>query len=210
MDNVETNKGLMEKCGSRIFDGKNRKKPLHLKKDLDGITFSNKKNPYGILNCIPMDKEWRKWCKGEWWGQENFENALLKHPKLDKRLFEIRKRLLSFGGETACIPAYPDADTDLILNFGQFWLGNNVRKMSGEIGKCHRNSCELWEANPEITRICTGFALTEDGMWREHSWVIWLKPRSTQIVETTPVSRIAYYGYVMTEEQCRVFAEDNF
>lgn len=61
----------------------------------------------------------------------------------------------------------------------------------------------------DITRICTGYALSEDGMWRQHSWIIWHKARSNQIIETT-VPRILYFGFVMTTEMCEEFADNNY
>lgn len=52
-------------------------------------------------------------------------------------------------------------------------------------------------------------ALSDDGMWRQHSWLVWHKARSNQIVETT-VKRIVYYGFVMPYDMCQKFADDNF
>jgi hypothetical protein len=84
-----------------------------------------------------------------------------------------------------------------------------------DIGKpcdCHRNSCDLWEANrnnPDIrVHIATGYALTKDGMWRQHSWVVWIKARSVKIVETT-TPRIAYFGFVMTDKEAELFNRHN-
>lgn len=41
-----------------------------------------------------------------------------------------------------------------------------------------------------------------------YSWLVWMKPKSNQIVETT-VPRLAYFGYVMTTEQCEKFVASN-
>jgi hypothetical protein len=53
--------------------------------------------------------------------------------------------------------------------------------------------------------ICTGYALTRDGMWRQHSWVY---TRSGTVVETT-VKRVQYFGFIMNETECEIFLEDN-
>ena len=89
------------------------------------------------------------------------------------------------------------------------WNPMNTKLMHGKPSKCHANSANLWEQNKDITRICTGYALSKDGMWRQHSWLVWHKARSNQIVETT-VKRIAYYGFVMTYDMCQQFADENY
>lgn len=127
---------------------------------------------------------------------------------MDDRLFDLRQKLLDFAGEAVCFPGYEE-DLDNILNYGQFWIGNNIKLMRGEPSQYHANSCNLWEQNKDITRICTGYALSEDGMWRQHSWIIWHKARSNQIIETT-VPRILYFGFVMTTEMCEEFADNNY
>lgn len=159
----------------------------------------------------PMDDEWRDNClESQWWAQSTFEEASKffdPQRPLSRKLFDIRDKLLSFGGEMACMPAFPDADTDYIIKYGQFWLGKNHKMMRGLPSQCHYNACSLWLENKDNTRICTGFALSKDGMWREHSWLVQYRPSSNIIVETT-VPRVAYFGYVMTKEQCEAFVED--
>ena len=54
----------------------------------------------------------------------------------------------------------------------------------------------------------TGYALSADGMWRQHSWLIHRKPRSNRVVETTE-PRILYFGFAMTLEHCEKFVSYN-
>ena len=147
-------------------------------------------------------------CSETFWFQDTLEDMKKLHPTMDDRLFDLRQKLLDFAGEAVCFPGYEE-DLDNILNYGQFWIGNNIKLMRGEPSQCHANSCNLWEQNKDITRICTGYALSEDGMWRQHSWIIWHKARSNQIIETT-VPRILYFGFVMTTEMCEEFADNNY
>lgn len=56
--------------------------------------------------------------------------------------------------------------------------------------------------------IATGYALSEDGLWRSHSWVIQPMKRTVRVWETT-VKRVAYFGVVLTDEECEQFWYDN-
>jgi hypothetical protein len=80
--------------------------------------------------------------------------------------------------------------------------------MKGRPSQCHFNSCRCWEANQDKAVLCTGYALSEDGMWRCHSWLVELRPRRNKIVETT-VPRVAYFGFGMTTDESWDFYFDN-
>jgi hypothetical protein len=55
---------------------------------------------------------------------------------------------------------------------------------------CHWNVAHLWKSeNRQISGIGTGYALSEDGLWRQHSWCL----TSTGILETTEL-RHTYFG----------------
>ena len=207
-----TNGMLKVKCGTRvIYNDVSQILPITNKKDFDDfiIYSENKSNKIkSKLKWEPMSEEWKNNCKNNFWFQNTLEDMKAKHPSMDDRLFLLKNHLLEFAGEAVCLPGYEE-DLENILSYGQFWLGNNIKMMRGLPSHCHANASRLWENNKEKCRICTGYALSPDGMWRQHSWVIWMKPRSNQIVETT-VPRIAYFGFVMTDEQCEEFAENNF
>jgi hypothetical protein len=51
-------------------------------------------------------------------------------------------------------------------------------------------------------RLSTGFALSDDGMWRPHSW---LRASSGTLIETTE-QRVAYYGFAFDDEGAELFA----
>jgi len=81
----------------------------------------------------------------------------------------------------------------------------------GQANRCHANTSNLWLANKDQHEIviCTGYALSNDGMWRQHSWLALRRPRSIQIIETTE-RRVAYFGFAMTEEEAMKFIENNY
>ncbi|MBQ8806613.1 MAG: hypothetical protein IJZ68_09245 [Bacteroidaceae bacterium] len=164
------------------------------------------------LTTIPMDEEWKNTISKRFWYHKNgideyiAENGNV-HVPMVKKLFELRDRLLKFGGEEVCLPAY-DEDVFKIMERGQLWYGDRIHMMKGKPSQCHRNSSYCWEANQDKAVLCTGYALSEDGMWRQHSWLVELRPRRNKIVETT-VPRIAYFGFGMTTEEARDFYFDN-
>lgn len=153
-----------------------------------------------------------------WWAAANMATGVFD-PKLashhggklpDPRFFDLHKKLLSFGGYETCFPVIEE-DMEDILQRGQFWFGDHYRLLKGKKNACHANSCNLWEANRKDHEIAiaTGYALSDDGVWRQHSWLLLRGSRSVQIVETT-CKRVAYFGFVMTEEEALEFCENNY
>ena len=108
--------------------------------------------------------------------------------------------ILAFGGWAVCHPALDD-DLDRILARGILLDGARARKTRGRPCDCHVNSAEIWMGLKETTSVMTGYALSDDGMWRVHSWVATLdqsgKPR---LLETT-VPRRAYFGFLRSPEE---------
>lgn len=165
------------------------------------------------LFTTPIDAEWQSWIDNQWWSTKYKEASDLNPdpfpwaPGRAAKMFELRKLLLSFGGSEVCMPAY-DEDVQRIIDRGQLWYGDRIHMMKGRPSQCHRNSSYCWEANKDKAVLCTGYGLSEDGMWRSHSWLVELRPRRNKIVETT-VPRIAYFGYGMTTEEAWDFYFDN-
>lgn len=167
-------------------------------------------------HSVLTDEEWQENMKEVWWHSSRPISYLLeKDPrvKIDyaEKIDTLRNKLYSLcNGSEVCLPPIEE-DIDAINDRGQFWHGKGIRMMKGKPSQCHRNTCELWENNyKEIDiHIATGYALSDDGMWRQHSWLVINKTCSTTIVETT-VKRIGYYGFLMTEEEALKFCGDNY
>lgn len=199
-------------CGSRVvLDGKSCIAPIDDKAFFDKcLMYSESKNLHAknTVAWQPMSDDWKERCRSNsFWLQDTVAEAKKMFPGMDERLFELKTRLLDFAGEAVRLPEYEE-DLENILEYGQFWLGYNAERMPGEPCQCHKNSALLWRENRDITNICTGYALSEDGMWRQHSWLIRRKPRSNKIVETT-MPRVLYYGFALTPEMCKEFADEN-
>lgn len=164
----------------------------------------------------PIDAEWQKSIDAQWWAKKNGIEQILPENMSDypeyfvnmmKSMLQLRTLLLSFGGSEVCMPAYEE-DLYNILARGQLWYGDRIHMMKGQPSQCHRNSSYCWEANQDKTVLCTGYALSEDGMWRQHSWLVELRPRKNRIVETT-VPRVAYFGFGMDADEAWKFYFDN-
>ena len=202
---------IRQSCGSRVVvNGVSCISPITDREMYDSsLLYSAAKNKHAKESLVwkPMSEDWKENCREEFWFQDTVKEAIRLHPQMDRRLFDLKERLLSFAGEAVCLPAY-EPDLENILSYGQFWLGYNAERMLGEDCHCHSNSALLWEVNKDKTVICTGYALSADGMWRQHSWLIHRKPRSNRVVETTE-PRILYYGFAMTLELCEKFVSYN-
>lgn len=149
------------------------------------------------VSHTPIDKEWKEWIKQKFWAT-NYEGKIA-HNLLP--LLELRDFLLGFGGEEVCLPAH-ESDLENILSRGQLWYGDRVEFMKGEPCECHRNTCYLWLGNKARILIATGYALSDDGMWRQHTWGVY--PQKKKIIETT-VERVLYFGFVMNLEESENF-----
>lgn len=155
-----------------------------------------------------FDKEWENNIKDMWWYHKNTDIPVCaKDSFFDKRMFDLRDKLLTFAGREVCMPI-ADYDINEILTRGQIWYGDRVVMRTGAQSQCHRNSANLWHKNKDRYVLCTGYALTEDWMWRQHSWLVEPRKRKPQIIETT-THRILYFGFGMTPEEAQKFYEAN-
>ena len=145
--------------------------------------------PHPVV-CTPMDEAWKDRCREKWWGP----GSKLPFPDDWKREAEHRgvmDRCLSFGGETVCMPN-EDPDIMEIFTKGVFIYGDNATLIEMQASNCHENVMVLFEANPSRYAPMTGYALSDDGVWRSHSWLVDLSTGT--LVETTK-SRTSYFGF---------------
>lgn len=107
---------------------------------------------------------------------------------------------------------YDIYDLKRMIKDGHFLYGDRAKVIAGPPGQCHRNSSELWKLNYKNfnVHIETGYALSKDGMWYQHSWlVLFNKKNQIEVIETTPLRRIAYYGFQMTHKEAVKFYNDH-
>jgi hypothetical protein len=165
-------------------------------------------NPYPAL-CTPLGQDWRevtRESKMQWWASTNEHFRTKVWPDFDMRVYDLRDKIVAFGGEEVCMP-YGEPEVEELISRGQLW-GATSRMQIGVMSQCHRNSAKLWAKNQDKCFIATGYALSEDGLWRGHTWCVKRTSRGISIIETT-VPRLLYFGYVLTLEESIAFETDH-
>lgn len=165
----------------------------------------------------PIDREHQMRCKqSSWWEPTNLRSRAAFHAlygtcpeDIYQDFLNLNAKLLSFGGHMVIFPAIEE-DAKAILNRGYLRNGRS-KMMMGRPSQCHSNTAELWERNVGTydVSICTGYALSQDGLWRQHSWLLHRYTTSRQarerVIETT-AKRLAYFGFEMTQQEAALFA----
>ena len=123
-------------------------------------------------------------------------------PPADPSKLRIALRLLSIDGNQVCIQ---DEERPNFRNWisaeGQQWPVDNVKTTRGQSGHCHRNCAILWKKSPDKLSMILGYALSDDGMWRQHTFLI---DKQGPITETT-TPRPAYYGVKVDGKEAQEF-----
>jgi hypothetical protein len=127
-------------------------------------------------------------------------------PRQDEtEILILHDRLLSIGGRNLVHPLGGDADMPAVISKGALMPGT-VQYKRMRTSACHRNVAKLWLQVPcRLSAIGTGYALSDDGLWRQHSWGI---KRDGTLVETTVV-RVHYFGLQLRDRAAGLFAEQN-
>src|SRR5262249_3506517 len=115
-------------------------------------------------------------------------------------LKKLRKHLLSVGG-IAVVLWNGTNDRNVaskLVALGRAQRGDKAILRRGRQSEGHENSAELHRADPGRYSVYTGYALSNDGIWRPHSWAHDGVKR--QIIETTE-RRAVYFGLVRFERQ---------
>jgi hypothetical protein len=120
-------------------------------------------------------------------------------------ILALREKLLGIGGaEIVALPLTMGIDpfVPLLEIWGQVMEGPvTYRRM--EPSECHVNVARLWGERKKWSRLIgvgTGYALSDDGLWRGHSWGL----TKRGIIETT-VSRVKYFGLPFIGEGADLF-----
>src|SRR5262249_6839610 len=99
----------------------------------------------------------------------------------------LEARLLGIGGKT--VARMPDPDIGFLLARGEVFNGRKVKKVSGQAHRCHENVALHHLLSRGRLQICTGYSLSEDGLWCRHSWL----HDGRRVLETN-VARCVYFG----------------
>jgi hypothetical protein len=128
-----------------------------------------------MINDYP-DYERVQWLKSRQWYTQD-------HDSLNQVLQKIVPRTQIVATPNEHIPI-----KNILENGKIFQLVPIVD--SFENSRCHDN-CDKLYAHKQVANVCTGFALSADGLWRYHSWAI---DFDNFIIETTE-ERLLYFGF---------------
>ena len=124
------------------------------------------------------------------------------HPGYADAWAAFRAGVLQHGGAEVVPPSRPDPLISLLGQRGAVVSDStSLVCRLGERSDCHGNAVALWRAGDAIA-IGTGYALSADSLWREHSWA-W--DREGNLVETTE-TRTRYFGVRLDGPEADWFA----
>ncbi len=130
------------------------------------------------------------------------------------QLKRLRALLVSLGGDE--IVARDEPHLLEILERGQLIVTDdkNYSEQLGRPSECHANVADIYAEMladaPDLMdfEIMTGWALSNDGLWRQHTWGLRGGLTEGKVVETTE-RRLAYFGFILDDEEAFDFCELN-
>lgn len=126
---------------------------------------------------------------------------LREFSKSQPELRELRRILLKLGGEELIPPPDHDPVTNFLIDYGIVFAGPVVLKQSRHRPE-ERTLGRIWNRHLHgIVGIGLGYALDDDGLWREHSFGILREG----ILETMAPKR-KYFGLLLIGEAADGFA----
>ncbi|MEP7137207.1 MAG: hypothetical protein ABI904_19950 [Chloroflexota bacterium] len=132
---------------------------------------------------------------------DDFRGSKLEKP-INKAVKELCSHLIGIDGKIVVVEFHESPDfCKALVKLGELDSNNRLKINKGEDRECHINSAVLWSQNKDKYLLVTGFALSEDGVWRRHSWI---RTKSTTIIETT-IKRKKYYGITLNKELSESF-----
>lgn len=113
--------------------------------------------------------------------------------------FEIHNRFQAFLDiyfPTTHLVAMPDIHSIIALILSNtVMIPNSKYKINPmQNSHCHDNVEVLYKKEPKL-KIYSGYALSEDRLWRHHSWCV---DENDNIIETT-IARVIYIGYDLSK-----------
>ena len=122
---------------------------------------------------------------------------------------DLRRKLLSLGGIDAVPPGFDESsapqrarqhyDVSQVLQSGRTWMGAQAELEQMETSNCHLNVARLCTSGRG--QIASGWALPEDGLWREHSWLVRSPGTEHESLVETTRRWLLYHGYPLNEEE---------
>ena len=137
--------------------------------------------------------------------QKKFLQKRLRKAVTDQPEFkQLKTLLLSFGGDFIVAPPRQDPDVPKLLKYG-FLMGGPILMKPMKASMCHQNIAAVWRKGRKgVVGVATGYALSDDGLWRQHSWAV----MRDGVLESTEERR-RYFGILLQDSAADHFANCN-
>jgi hypothetical protein len=136
--------------------------------------------------------------------KEFLERRLREAAEKQPEIKLLANLLVELGGQFLVAPPGADFYISNLLEFG-FVMSGPVQLNIMRANSCHQNVSLLWKDRKlGMVGIGTGYALSDDGLWRRHSWGVLREG----IVETTD-NRVKYFGLLLQGSRASQFADRN-
>jgi hypothetical protein len=137
--------------------------------------------------------------------QKTFLEGRLRKATLEQpELKQLKSLLLKFGGDFIVAPPKQDPDVPRLLQCG-FLMSGPILFKPMKASTCHQNVSAIWgKGRKGLVGVATGYALSEDGLWRQHSWGV----MRDGVLESTE-KRLKYFGILLQESAADHFASCN-
>jgi hypothetical protein len=124
------------------------------------------------------------------------------HPGYGAAWSAFCDKVLAHGGALVVPPASPDPLIEMIGEQATAIAPADALQVIGAVSDCHANAAAMWRSGVAVA-VGTGYALSADSLWREHSWG-W--DAEGRLVETTE-PRVRYFGIRFEGEGAQWFAD---
>jgi hypothetical protein len=132
--------------------------------------------------------------------RDRAEPYLAANPGLD----QLRQELLSHGGLDV-VWVSPEPHLEPLLERGRLHPKRCLRRRFIADSQCHANASSLWYESEGRIRVGRGYAISERGLWFQHSWGV----EDGRIIETTSTRWVRYFGFGLTDSEAWKFALGN-
>ena len=163
-------------------DRPSSKEESYMKTKKDTRAASRTKRPEDVKKNLAAKAEQKRFLK----------KRLAAHAKEQPEILKLQRLLHLIGGGLLVAPPRVTHDMPFLIESG-FVMDYPVTERIMRPSMCHLNSAELF-ATGKATGLGVGFALSEDGLWRQHSWALKRQKDGTNLILETTGKRLCYFG----------------
>ena len=121
----------------------------------------------------------------------------------NEQIEDLKVKLLAIGGNR--VSPQPDPHIDIVLARGRAFETKGRKRLRDELHRCHTVAALYYARHYALghggtCEICTGYALSDNGMWRPHSWA-W---DGRRVIEPN-IEPVLYFGTILGTQEAGHF-----